>query len=60
MPSGSSPRFSSLKIAAACVALGLHAAVLAMVLSAPVVEVAQGRPEALEVQFVVLAPQLQP
>ncbi|WP_343820192.1 energy transducer TonB [Castellaniella daejeonensis] len=60
MPSGSSPRFSSLKIAAACVALGLHAAVLAMVLSAPVVEVAQGRPEALDVQFVELGPALEP
>ncbi|MHA3903041.1 energy transducer TonB [Castellaniella sp. WN] len=60
MPSGFSSRLSPLKIVAACVALGLHAAVLAMVLSAPVVEVAQGRPEALDVQFVELGPAVEP
>ncbi len=60
MPSGFSSRLSPLKIVAACVALGLHAAVLAMVLSAPVVEVAQGQPEALDVQFVELGPAIEP
>lgn len=44
------------KTAAALAALGLHAAVLAMVLSSPVAQVAQGRPEALDVQFVELTP----
>ncbi|MBN9401496.1 MAG: hypothetical protein J0I30_01565, partial [Burkholderiales bacterium] len=60
MPSGFSSRLSPLKIVAACVALCLHAAVLAMVLSAPVVEVAQGQPEALDVQFVGLGPAIEP
>ncbi|TAN29913.1 MAG: energy transducer TonB [Castellaniella sp.] len=49
-------RFPWLKLAAASTALGLHAAVLAMVLSSPVVQVAAGQPEALDVQFVELAP----
>jgi len=44
------------KAAAALAALGLHAAVLAMVLSSPVAQVAQGQPEALDVQFVELTP----
>ncbi|MGA0584035.1 MAG: hypothetical protein ACO2ER_09030, partial [Castellaniella sp.] len=60
MSSGFSPRLVPLKIVAACVTLGLHAAVLAMVLSAPVAEVAQGRPEALDVQFVELGPASEP
>lgn len=50
------PRFPWLKVAAAFAALGLHAVVLAMVLSSPVVQVAPGQPEALDVQFVELAP----
>ena len=53
-------RLAPLKLVSACVAVGLHAAVLAMVLSAPVVEVAQGRPEALDVQFVELGPAIEP
>ncbi len=60
MSSGFSPRLVPLKIVAACVTLGLHAAVLAMVLSAPVAEVSQGRPEALDVQFVELGPASEP
>ena len=60
MSSGFPPRLTPLKIVAACVALGLHAAVLAMVLSAPVVEVSQGQPEALDVQFVELGPAIEP
>jgi len=44
------------KAAAALAALGLHVAVLAMVLSSPVAQVAQGQPEALDVQFVELTP----
>ncbi|WP_323017105.1 energy transducer TonB [Castellaniella sp.] len=56
MGSGSSLRFSWLRALAAVVALGLHAAVLAMVLSAPVAQVALGQPDALEVQFVELGP----
>ncbi|HXE19820.1 MAG TPA: energy transducer TonB [Castellaniella sp.] len=44
------------KATAALAALGLHAAVLAMVLSSPVAQVAQGQPEALDVQFVELTP----
>ena len=60
MSSGSPSRFSPLKCLAACTALGLHAAVLAMVLSAPVVEVALGQPEALDVQFVELGPAVDP
>jgi protein TonB len=49
-------RFPWLKAGAASATLGLHAAVLAMVLSSPVVRVAGGQPEALDVQFVELAP----
>ncbi|MFV0284062.1 MAG: energy transducer TonB [Castellaniella sp.] len=60
MSTGSPSRFSSLNIIAASTALGLHAAVLAMVLSAPVVNVAQGQPEALDVQFVELGPASEP
>lgn len=60
MSSGFSPRLVPLKIVAACATLGLHAAVLAMVLSAPVAEVSQGRPEALDVQFVELGPATEP
>lgn len=58
MGSVSSPRFPWLKGAAACTALGLHALVLAMVLSAPVAQVALGEPDALDVQFVELGPPL--
>ncbi|HEX7387810.1 MAG TPA: energy transducer TonB [Castellaniella sp.] len=50
------PRFPWLKVAAACVALGLHAAVLAMVLTSPVATVAPGQPDALDVQFIELSP----
>lgn len=60
MSSGFPPRLVPLKIVAACVTLGLHVAVLAMVLSAPVAEVSQGRPEALDVQFVELGPAIEP
>ncbi|MDY0309620.1 MAG: hypothetical protein RBR29_07490, partial [Castellaniella sp.] len=60
MSSGFSPPFAPQKIIAACVALGLHVAVLAMVLSAPVAEVAQGQPDALDVQFVELGPAIEP
>lgn len=49
-------RFPWLKITAASAALGLHAVVLAMVLSSPVAQVAQGQPQVLDVQFVELAP----
>ncbi|MFA7436960.1 energy transducer TonB [Castellaniella sp.] len=45
-----------LKTLAAILALGLHALVMAMVLQAPVSEVAQGKPEGLDVQFVELGP----
>jgi len=53
-------RFPWLKATAACVALSLHAAVLAMVLSSKVVTVSLGQPEALDVQFVELGPAAEP
>ncbi|MGB6006783.1 TonB family protein [Castellaniella sp.] len=53
-------RFPWLKAAAAVAALGLHAAVLAMILSAPVAQVALGQPDALDVQFVELGPAADP
>lgn len=57
---GPPSRFPWLKLAAACGALGLHAAVLAVILSAPVTQVALGQPDALDVQFVELGPALEP
>lgn len=54
MGSGSSSRFPWLKAVAAAAALGMHAVVLAVILSAPVAQVALGHPDALEVQFVEL------
>lgn len=60
MGSGPSLRFPWLKAAAAVAALGLHAAVLAMILSAPVAQVALGQPDALDVQFVELGPAVDP
>ncbi|WP_345798399.1 TonB family protein [Castellaniella sp. MT123] len=57
---GPSSRFPWLKLAAAGVALGLHAAVLAMILSAPVAQVALGQPDALDVQFVELGSVVEP
>ncbi len=60
MGSGASLRFPWLKTVAAIAALGLHAAVLAMILSAPVTQVALGQPDALDVQFVELGPALDP
>ncbi|CAM5215935.1 hypothetical protein CDEF62S_01283 [Castellaniella defragrans] len=53
-------RFPWLKATAACAALSLHAAVLAMVLSSKVVTVSLGQPEALDVQFVELGPATEP
>lgn len=47
------------KVVAAIAALALHALVLAMVLHAPVLEVAQGDSDALDVQFVELGPALE-
>lgn len=57
---GLPPRFPWLKLAAAFAALGLHAAVLAVILSAPVAQVALGQPDALDVQFVELGPAIEP
>ncbi|WP_322994569.1 energy transducer TonB [Castellaniella sp.] len=56
MALGSSLRFPWLKVAAAGLAVGLHAAALAMILSAPVAQVAMGEPDAFDVQFVELGP----
>lgn len=60
MGSGSSSRFPWLKLAAGGAALGLHVGVLAMILSAPVAQVALGEPDALDVQFVELGPAQEP
>ncbi|MER1966399.1 energy transducer TonB [Castellaniella sp. GW247-6E4] len=60
MPIGSTPRYPLQRLAAALVAIGLHAAVLAMVLSTTADHVAPGVEEALDIQFVELGPAIEP